>query len=168
MLFFLYPNKMKFILSMALWTVIFALLPVIVIPFKQLMIQYQNWYQQIVEVHHGEDTGINPNLIKPPLSVMGWLKTWFHLRSSRHLCPALWRDPLIITAPKVQIIQRPSVPVFPDKFNINFLYDLQSYCRIAILCDCGSWRCNMVCMGTRLSSHSSMTLFQPMYAKYNV
>jgi len=79
MLFFLYPNKIKFIISMAFWTVIFALLPLIAIPFKQLIIQYQNWYQQIVEVHQGEDTGINPNLIKPSLSVMGWLKTWFHL-----------------------------------------------------------------------------------------
>lgn len=78
-LFFLYPRRAGFILYMVLWTVIFAILPVIVIPFKQLVIQYQNWLEQILAVHKSEDTGINPNLIKPPLSVMGWLKTWFHL-----------------------------------------------------------------------------------------
>lgn len=84
-LFFLYPGKWRFIASMVFWGIVFALLPLIVIPGKQLVFLYQSWVHQMADVHQSEQTGINPNLVKPPLSVMGWLKTWFH-----------WNPPAVI------------------------------------------------------------------------
>ena len=63
---------------MAFWTVVFTLLPLIIISPGHLIAQYQNWFHQMAGVHQGEDTGVYSNVPKP-LSVMGWLKTWFHL-----------------------------------------------------------------------------------------
>jgi len=77
LMFLLYPNRLKFLASMCLWGVVFLLIPLVAVSFKQLLSIYQSWYHTTVAVHQSEETGINPN-ITTPLSVMGWLKTWFH------------------------------------------------------------------------------------------
>jgi hypothetical protein len=101
MLFILYPGKGKFILSMVFWGLIFFFLPVIVIPLKQLFWQYHNWYYQITEVHKGEETGIHANLLKPPLSVMEWLKLWFHFSPAAYYIQLAGLG--ILTAPLLRI-----------------------------------------------------------------
>jgi hypothetical protein len=76
-LFFMYPQRLKFIGSMIFWTTIFAVAPLLVVSFKQLAFLYESWYHQILSIHQSEQTGIDPN-IRLPLSVMSWLKTWFN------------------------------------------------------------------------------------------
>ena len=75
--FLMYPQRLKFIGYMILWTLIFAVAPLLVISFKQLMFLYGSWYNQITSIHQSEQTGIDPN-IAHPLSVMAWLKSWFN------------------------------------------------------------------------------------------
>ena len=66
-LFLFYPDKIKFILYSALWTVLFAITPLVVMPFNALIWQYHNWV-----VMMGEDQSASYGL-----SVMGWLHSWF-------------------------------------------------------------------------------------------
>jgi len=75
-LFLLYPGKGRFIISMIIWTVLFAIAPMAFVPVKQVMWQYHNWFAQLSEIHNSEDVGV-PHNYHPPLSVMGWLKTWW-------------------------------------------------------------------------------------------
>lgn len=77
-LFLLYPNKLRFILYMIFWTAIFIFAPLLVNTPHQVMFQYHKWMDLTLSIHQGEETGANPN-IAIPLSVMGWLKTWFNL-----------------------------------------------------------------------------------------
>ena len=77
-LFLLYPNKFKFILYMIFWVTVFLLAPLLVNTPHQVMFQYHQWINLTLSIHQGEETGVNPN-IAIPLSVMGWLKTWFNL-----------------------------------------------------------------------------------------
>ncbi|MBL0327847.1 MAG: DUF2029 domain-containing protein [Bacteroidetes bacterium] len=43
-LLLLYPNKLKSILSLSVWLVLFFLLPLLVVDFSELIWQYKNWY----------------------------------------------------------------------------------------------------------------------------
>jgi hypothetical protein len=80
-LFLMYPRKLKFVANMFIWTIIFLLAPLLVTSFHMLVFQYHSWINLTLSVHQGQDTGINPN-IPIPLSVMGWLKTWFNYTPS--------------------------------------------------------------------------------------
>jgi len=75
-LFLMYPNKGKFMASMVFWGAVFVLAPLVVVPYSQLVLQYQNWFHQLAAVQASENTS-HPHSTFPPLSVMGWLKTWF-------------------------------------------------------------------------------------------
>jgi len=77
-LFFMYPGKGKFILYMIFWGVVFTILPLVLVPYKQLIWQYQNWWHEMTLIHKSEDSA-NPHNYHPPLSVMGWLKTWYQV-----------------------------------------------------------------------------------------
>jgi len=77
-LFLFYPNKLRFTLYMIFWATIFLLAPLLVNTPHQVMFQYHQWINLTLSIHQGEETGVNPN-IAIPLSVMGWLKTWFNL-----------------------------------------------------------------------------------------
>ena len=76
-----YPGKGKFILSMLFWTVFLGILPLLFVPVKQLIWQYTNWIEGILSIHKSMDHGV-PHNYHPPLSVMGWLKTWFNVQIS--------------------------------------------------------------------------------------
>jgi hypothetical protein len=65
--FLFYPDKVKFILYSAFWTVVFFAAPLIVTPFHTLIWQYQNWIT-LMKADAALATGI---------SVSGWLHTWF-------------------------------------------------------------------------------------------
>ncbi len=77
-LFLMYPRKLKFAGYMTFWCIIFLLAPLLIVSFNQLLFLYHSWFNLTIGIHQSEETGINPN-IAIPLSVMGWLKTWFHL-----------------------------------------------------------------------------------------
>ncbi len=81
MLFLLYPGRGKFVAYMFFWGLVFTILPLIIVPVNQLIIQYQNWFHQMLDVHHGEDTMLFPN-VAAPLSVMAWLRIWFGLKTN--------------------------------------------------------------------------------------
>lgn len=66
---FLYPHKIRSILSLAFWFVLFALLPLIFIPFKYWVQLYKSWWGLLAMDYQGS-TGF---------TVMGILKSWFHL-----------------------------------------------------------------------------------------
>jgi hypothetical protein len=67
-LFLFFPDKIKFILYAALWSVLLFFLPIIATPFQTLMWQYHNW-----TVMMATDQSISYGI-----SVMGWLHSWFH------------------------------------------------------------------------------------------
>ncbi len=68
-LFLFYPDKMKFAGYVLLWTVVLAVLPLLVTPFSTLVWQYHNWASLMV-ADASKATG---------LSVNGWLQSWFGL-----------------------------------------------------------------------------------------
>ena len=71
-LFLFYPDKVKFILYAAMWTIIFAALPLLVTPFSTLTWQYHSWLALMKADASTTGTG---------LSVAGWLQTWFGLNN---------------------------------------------------------------------------------------
>jgi hypothetical protein len=72
-LFLFYPGKPRFILYAAMWTIIFAALPLLVTPLQTLIWQYQNWVF-LLKSDASAATG---------LSVAGWLKSWFGIMESK-------------------------------------------------------------------------------------
>lgn len=74
-LFLLYPNKIRFILYTALWTLLLLVLPMVVISPDQLIFLYKSWWNMLQNDHS----------VSYGLSVMGWLKTWFHAN-----LPKIW------------------------------------------------------------------------------
>ena len=72
-LFLFYPDKIKFILYAALWSLLFAIVPLAVMPLHTLVWQYQNWMTMMKE-----DQSASYGL-----SVMGWLHSWFGINSGK-------------------------------------------------------------------------------------
>lgn len=65
-LFLFYPGRWKGALAAALFMTVFALLPLLVIPGSELLMQYQGWYGVLME-----------DRVETGLSVLGWFHTWF-------------------------------------------------------------------------------------------
>lgn len=74
-LFLFYPDKIKFILYSILWTVLFALVPLIVTSPEVLLEQYQSWWNMMA-ADQANSFGF---------SVMGWLHSWFGLDSLKNI-----------------------------------------------------------------------------------
>jgi len=72
-LFLLYPEKKKFILYSALWGIVLGLLPLAVVPFAELVRLYESWWRLLSRDYAGS----------AGLSIMAWLKAWFHLDPPR-------------------------------------------------------------------------------------
>lgn len=66
-LFLLYPNKWKAALYSIIWIIIFALIPLVVIPISELKMLYTSWLHMLQNDH---DASFG-------FSVMGFLHTWF-------------------------------------------------------------------------------------------
>ena len=62
-----YPNKIRFALSLVLWSVALALLPALLTGPHHLVQIYQ-WWWELLTHDHASSVG---------LSVQGWLQTWF-------------------------------------------------------------------------------------------
>lgn len=72
-LWFLYPNKGKFLLYSVFWTLFFAVMPVIFVSTNNLLQQYQNW---LVLLKNDHDASYGA-------SFLGWMHSWFHLNISK-------------------------------------------------------------------------------------
>lgn len=70
-LFLFYPCRWRGAISAAIFMTLFALLPLIVIPWSELLMQYQAWFKTLAEDR--TETG---------LSVLGWLQSWFGLNAN--------------------------------------------------------------------------------------
>jgi hypothetical protein len=68
-LFLLYPGKRKFITYTIVWTIVLSIVPLIVVPYEQLLQLYKSWYMVLT---HDFSMAFG-------LSVIGWLHSWFHL-----------------------------------------------------------------------------------------
>jgi len=68
-LYLFYPQKWRLAGYTLFWLVALALVPMLVVPAKQLVFLYQSWREMLAEDHY----------ISDGFSVMGWLKTWFNL-----------------------------------------------------------------------------------------
>ncbi len=68
-MFLFYPGKLKGLLYAALWGILLAALPLVVIPLHTLLWQYQNWY---LLMKADVSTALG-------MSVTGWLHSWFGL-----------------------------------------------------------------------------------------
>ena len=73
-LFLFYPDKIKFILWAAFWTLLLVLMPLLVSPVQTLIWQYHNWGMMLT-ADQSSSYG---------LSVMGWLHSWFGLDSGKN------------------------------------------------------------------------------------
>ena len=91
LMFFLYPDKLKFILYTILWTVLLAFLPLMVVSFDQLLFLYKSWINMLQNDHS----------VSYGLSVMGWLKTWFGLEPDKFLVVAI--GGLLLMMPLIQL-----------------------------------------------------------------
>ena len=72
-LFLLYPEKKRFILFSALWGIVVALLPLLVVSPAELVRLYESWWR-LLSMDYAGSAG---------LSVMAWLQSWFHLNPPR-------------------------------------------------------------------------------------
>jgi len=67
-LYLLYPGKLKLAYTALFWTVLFTMLPLIVVDKDQFVFLYKSWANMLSNDHS----------ISDGLSVIGWLKTWFN------------------------------------------------------------------------------------------
>ena len=65
-LFVFYPKKPQFLLAMVVWTVLFALAPLTLIPWSNLVSEYEEWFKVVVDSKLGQ-----------LVSVMGICEYWF-------------------------------------------------------------------------------------------
>jgi hypothetical protein len=68
-----YPDKIRFILYTIMWTILFAILPLIVISKNELLQQYQNWID-LLRWDHEASYGV---------SFIGLIHSWFNLNISK-------------------------------------------------------------------------------------
>jgi hypothetical protein len=68
-----YPNKIRFVLYTIFWTLVFALLPLVVISKNELLQQYQNWLY-LLKWDHEASYGV---------SFIGLIHSWFNLKFSK-------------------------------------------------------------------------------------
>lgn len=74
-LFLFYPGKVRFVAWALLWTVLLAVMPLVVTSPTTLIWQYHNW-----AIMMGEDQSTSYGL-----SVIGWLHSWFGLSSGKSI-----------------------------------------------------------------------------------
>lgn len=72
-LFLFYPGKPKFILYAALWTILMAVAPLLVLAPTELIAQYQSWVNMM-----GMDQSFSYGF-----SIMGWLNSWFGVNEGK-------------------------------------------------------------------------------------
>ncbi|MBO9728742.1 MAG: DUF2029 domain-containing protein [Chitinophaga sp.] len=103
-LFLLYPQRWKAALYTAFWTLIIAVMPLMVISADQLLFLYKSWAHLLAN-DYSASYGV---------SVMGWWHTWFNMDISKQA--------FILTAAAIFIL--PFIKILysgETKFNLNML-----------------------------------------------
>jgi hypothetical protein len=77
-LFLLYPGKIRFLAYSLGWAIALAIAPLVVVPPEKLLVLYKSW-AGVLSPDYAHDFG---------LSVMGWLRSWFHLDIPKHFITA--------------------------------------------------------------------------------
>ena len=72
-MFIFYPDKIRFLLYMILWSAILFFLPLLTISFEQLILLYKSWFALLAD-----DQSISWGF-----SVMGILKSWFGIETNK-------------------------------------------------------------------------------------
>ncbi len=98
-LFLLYPDKLKAIGYTLFWMALLFLLPIVVVSPSDLIAQYQNWLNLL----------INDKSVAYSPSVMGWLESWFNLHPSSGVLTGI--GVLLFLIPFVKIKQYAN-PIF--------------------------------------------------------
>ncbi len=78
-LFLMYPKRLKFVVCILFWGIVFVIAPLLIVTPNVLIFQYHTWYNTTMLIHQSEDTGISPNVVLP-VSIMSCLKVWFHIK----------------------------------------------------------------------------------------
>ncbi|HQQ96113.1 MAG TPA: glycosyltransferase family 87 protein [Cyclobacteriaceae bacterium] len=73
-LFLFYPCRWKGAVAAAMSIAIFAFLPLIVLPWNELLMQYQGWYDTLAE-----------DRVETGLSVLGLIQSWFGLNANPNM-----------------------------------------------------------------------------------
>lgn len=103
-LFLLYPQRWKAALYTAFWTLVIAVMPLLVISTDQLLFLYKSWAHLLAN-DYSASYGV---------SVMGWWHTWFNMEISKQA--------FILTAAAIFIL--PFIKILysrETKFNLNML-----------------------------------------------
>jgi len=102
LLFFLYPEKRKFILYSLLWLVLIGLLPLVVISPSQLAFLYSSWLDLLRSDH----------TLSQGMSVMGVLDIWFHIEIDKMLVAVIGFILLAIPLIKTKAYKEPLFRIF--------------------------------------------------------
>ena len=93
--FIFFPGKLKMAGWSVLFTLLLLLLPLLIIPFSDLMWQYENWYA-LLQMDHAASYGY---------SVQGWLNTWFGIEPSKMIILILGLLLLLLPLLKISMYQ---------------------------------------------------------------
>lgn len=96
-LFLLNPQKRRFVGYSALWFVMLALLPLLVISPSELVAQYKGWFKLL-----GSDHTINYGM-----SVMGWLHSWFGLEGHKTVTVVIGSCLLLLPLTRIKNYENP-------------------------------------------------------------
>lgn len=102
LLFFLYPQKKKFILYSILWLVVIGLLPLLVISPSQLQYLYLSWYDLL-----RSDLSASQGM-----SVMGVLNVWFHIDIDKSIVAGIGLILLVLPLLKVKAYKEDLFRIF--------------------------------------------------------
>lgn len=96
MLCLFYNERWKATASAIGWMILFAVLPAIVIGFDQLILDYKNWSIMLAA---DQDASVG-------LSILGWLKTWFHIDASKNMVTLIGAIALCIPMIRLKMYQQ--------------------------------------------------------------
>jgi hypothetical protein len=74
-MYLFFPNKFKVAIYAVFWTIVLALIPLIIVSPTQLLEQYNNW---LVLLKADKDASLG-------YSVFGWLKSWFNIDVAKNI-----------------------------------------------------------------------------------
>ncbi len=148
-LFIFYPDKMKFIGWGMVWTILLAVLPLVVISPDMLIWQYHNWV-----VMMGQDEAVSYGM-----SVLGWLHTWFGLNGGKSVVTIIGALLFFVPFARISMYKNETFRLLMLAFMliwvIIFNHKAESPTYILVLTGVGIWYFSR----PRTSIHKALMLF---------
>lgn len=108
--FVFYPHRLRFLLAMVFWCLVFALSPLTILPWNSLLSEYQTWFQVVVESKLGLF-----------VSVLGVAEYWFGMaRTDANLRLVEMTGAVLFLLPFVKVRQWAD-PLFQKRMVASFL-----------------------------------------------